>query len=773
MTLKVLAVVTVLLALGSPPPATLTVCASGCGYTTVQAAVTAAAAGDTILLEEGATFTEDVSLPVKTGAGAGAQVTIRTGVNSSGAVQDTSRYPGTNIRVCPSGYSVDDYSCTGKAGEMPLTRYATIKPATNNAYAIRTANTGSGTAVSYYTLQWLRVIPNAFAGNSLIGITNETAAANDDPSLRLPNNITIDRMIIGQQETAQFRGIQADGNSITVKNSHFTIQSSGEGQAYWANTSIGPLTVENNYLCCAAEDFLTGGDGTTIRPAFTVQASPAPTTTVFTLSAATNLYVGKSMAVHQQSRAVSTMSIATESLVTTTTAHGYSVGQQAWFSGVTGCSLANGTNGSHVIMTVPSATTFTIKAWRTGGSVCASGAGSGGTVVVRASAEITALSGNQVTVTPALPYTPIAGEVVETSVVINGLTVRYNYMTHPIVWKTTNPNGWQIKNTFEMKQGINAVVEYNTIENAWQGGQSGPCNLFTATQQDTAADSAVIREVDFRYNLVRHCGQWIQFTGTDALGHESARSGGLRVNHNLMHDIHSSYAVASGASISGGGGGHRQHPNRAPYNFEITHNTIHITANSQNNLIYFDYCKADIPATGTGIESNSPNTIIKDNIFYSGTYGMLSTLTGTNCNDGQSEGRLGSTVLGTGSSVNNNALVGGTSNANYTANTASMTFPSVASIEANTFTNTTTTTGFTVKSTSVYYAGAANQATDGLSLGANISTVNAGATIAQSGDNSGASGGATPTINRLRLRIRGLLAYLTAPIAWEPVGAVL
>lgn len=731
-----------------------TVCASGCDHTTIQAAITAAVAGDTILTEEGATFTEDLSLPQKASVGASARITIRTGVSSTGVIQSTSRYPAEGVRICPQNYSVDDYSCAGKAGETPLSRLTKIKPATNNAYAIRTASTATGTPVSYYTLQWLQVIPNAFAGNSLIGILNETATANDDPTQHLPHNIVIDRVVVGEEGVAQFRGAQIDGNSVTIKNSHFMIQANAEGQAIWANTSIGPLTVENNYLCCATEVFLTGGSGTTIRPNFTVQASPAPNTTVFTLSGNTNLYVGKSFAIHQRSRTVSTISTATAALVTTSTDHGYSVGQQAWFSGVTGCTLANGaTYGAHTIMSVPSSTTFTVKEWRTGGSICASGAGSGGTVVVRASAEITGLSGNQVTVTPAVPFTPVAGEVVETSLVISDMTIRYNYVTRPMIWKTVNPNSWDVKNTFELKVGINSTIEYNIIENAWQDGQSGPCVPFTATQQDTDADSAVIRDIDFRYNVVRHCGQWLQFTGTDALGHESARSGDLRFHDNLIYDVSNTYATATGASISGSGGGYRQGTSRAPYDLSFVHNTIHYTANAQNNLIYFDYCYAAIPVTGTGLESNSPNTIWRDNIAYSGTYGMLSTLTGNNCSDGQSEGRLGASTLGTGSSINNNALVGGTSNAGYVANTTNMTFPSVASIESGTFTNVVTIGGFAVKSSSTYYAGAANDATDGLSMGADIAEILEAMLITESGNNAPPVASA---LQRFRLRFRGL-----------------
>lgn len=721
----------------------LTVCGSGCDYTTVQAAVTAATADTVILLEEGETFVEDVSLPVKSGVGADAQVTIRTGVNATGVIQSTARYPAAGIRVCPDDYDVDDYDCAGKAGELDITRYATIQPATNNAYAIRTANTGSGTPVSYYTIQGIRLIPNAFAGNALIGITNETASANGDPTAHLPHHITIDRNVIGVPETAQFRGIQGDGNNLTIKNNHFTIQHASEGQAFWANTSIGPILFENNYGCCSAEVFLTGGGGTTIAPTFTVNPSPSPTTTQFGLSGTTDLYVGKTIAMHVQAKTVTSIASGASPTVTTSAAHSYVVGNQVSFSGVSGCTAVNYTNGAFRVASTPTSTTFTVNA------TCAT-SGTGGTVKARAAAEITAIAGSLVTVSPALPHTPVEGDTAETSLVIRDLTVRYNYFTRPSAWRTSNPNSWQVKNTFELKQGRESTIEYNLIENSWVAGQSGPCVVFTGTQQNAEADSAVVRDIDLRFNVIRHCAQYMQMSGTDALGHESGRAGDIRITDNLWYDGGEPWGTTYGM-IWTTGGSPRQTPNRMPDLMVMEHNTIHAATDAPSFMLLLNSCH-DNPVQAPSTESLSHGASIKNNIIYNGQFGLGSIgVSQASCNDGISAGRLG-TPLNSASALDNNVIVGGTCTLYDSPDGANNTCPVQATFEAAAFTSTSTISGFAVKDTSVYFAGGTTDATDGESMGADIAAIETAMLITESGDNGEDDPTPTPP-TRFRLRI--------------------
>jgi len=85
----------VVLLLGSvrSEAATRTVCASGCSYTDIQAAIDAAAFGDTILLRAGETYIGHYTLRVKTGSGV---IVIRSDAADSSL-------PAAGERLVPSG----------------------------------------------------------------------------------------------------------------------------------------------------------------------------------------------------------------------------------------------------------------------------------------------------------------------------------------------------------------------------------------------------------------------------------------------------------------------------------------------------------------------------------------------------------------------------------------------------------------------------------------------------------------------------------------------
>lgn len=840
----------------SADAATLKVCTTGCPYTTVQAAINAASAGDEILLEEGHLYVEDVTLPVKAGAGPSAILTIKTGVSSTGVTQSLSRYPSANIRICPSTFvSAPDpidgttMNCSTRSPQ-DMTRIAKIRPATNNAYAIRPVATGTGTPVSYYKFQWIEVVANAYGGNSLIGLLNDTAPFTTGTTAMLPHHFTFDQVVLrGDPATGQFRGTQLDGAYETITNSFiYDIKAQGEGQAIWVN-GPGPLTFINNFVSGGTEVFFTGGSGTQPSPIYTVGSSPAPSTTSFPVDRVTDLIVSKTVAVYSNTKTVSSISATNPAVVTTGTTHGLSSGWQVKIDGLTGCNSV--WFGVPFTATVLSSTTFSINA------NCTTTA-SGGTVRTRAAAEISAIVGNVLTVTPALPVAPASGDEVKSSIVLTDMTIKNNIFTRPSTDRTTpilptpasssaaafttggtlvagsyayrvearmytaqfvtarsgaatqtntvtttgstgrvdvswasvanavdylvygrtpagqdrywvvtaptttfsdtgtagtassvntSPNYWQVKNTFEIKVGRNALIEFNVIENSWVWGQAGPCVLLTATQQNIDAHSAVVRDIMFRNNVIRHCVQFFQFTGRDALSHESARSGGVTFDNNLWYDASSLYGGTS-SSIVSAGGGPRQYPLRSTFDFLLRHNTMaYAPATSPGATMIFSNCE-DYP---TGItpsnESPSDNTDMTDNIFYTGQFfGFVSIGNASpNCGVGYSNNRMGlapNGPLGTGSVLNTNVLAGGTCSA-YSTSSTNMLCPTIATLESNTFTNTTSITGFQVKVSSPYH----NVATDGTDIGANIAAITPGTNIAFSGDNSGSTDVTNPTVS--------------------------
>jgi len=77
--------------------ATITVCSSGCAYSSLQSAINAAQPGDTILLRAGQTFVGNYLLPAKSSSST-AYITIRSDAADSSL-------PNASTRLVPSGRS--------------------------------------------------------------------------------------------------------------------------------------------------------------------------------------------------------------------------------------------------------------------------------------------------------------------------------------------------------------------------------------------------------------------------------------------------------------------------------------------------------------------------------------------------------------------------------------------------------------------------------------------------------------------------------------------
>jgi hypothetical protein len=934
---RILALLFVLFAIGSARVDAAVICAgpgqSGCAtnFNTLQAAINAAVAttNDVIILQMGAVFNEDISLPVKSGADATHQIYIRSGVTSTGTFEPTSSYPVANLRPCPSTYNVDWMNCSALLGSQNMAKFATIKPATNNAYAVRTAATGSGTPVSYYNFQWVEFRANSFGGNSLIGILNDTASFPAGDSGDLPHHFVFEQCVVrGDPVSGQFRGFQIDGNDVLIENSFiYDIKALTEGQAIWFNGTTSGPNIYNNYVSGGTEVIFSGGSGSQPDPMYTVQSGA--TTTSVPLDRVTDLYVGKGIAFYEGLKTVSsiaapaaqtitTSSVANPTVITVPSGHGMETGDYVTIAGHTGSTPAIGgvyyitkisstqysiavnvtvagsggtssayktivtTGSAHnlgsgweivfasptgcvnnqlvYIVTVLTTTTFSLKDTTSGGDTnCASG-GTAASFRVRAHAEVTAIASNTVTVTPALPLAPAASDEVWSSLVPDGANIKWNVMTRPIAGLTTpviatptgatatastasgslaagsyayrveamvltaqaiyansgaaaqtttavlgstghvtiswsavantskyriygrTPSGqdrywevtaptvtfddtgtagtlsavnttasyWQVKNTFELKNCLNCTVQYNIIENSWGAplpgaGQAGYLVLFTATQQGIAGHSAVIRNVNFSYNIARHGNAAWQFSGRDALGHESSRSGGLTLAHDLFYDVGGGgmYGATntSGWSFTGGGGP-RQYPQRQSFDVSVNHLTVWPSSAGGYSYLMFGGCEDYPPETTPSHESTLDNFDLTNTIV-AGEFASISPAA-KNCGVGTTPGRITSPTgpLGVGSAVSTNILAGGNC-AYYTTSATAMSCPSTATMLASHFTSATPTvpTDFVIKPGSIYKAGGASQALDGTDMGADISAILAGTTIAETGDHTAGGGG--------------------------------
>lgn len=194
----------------------------------LQDAINAAQAGDTILIEAGATFQGNFTLPVKSGT---AFITIR----SSARDEDL---PGPGQRITPA-----------HAPLLPKLQ------STNAGPALRTAP-----GAHHWRLQFLHFPPTMLGYGEIIQLGDGSQAQNQ--LAQVAHTIELDRVYVhGHPLYGQKRGIALNGQAITIRNSHVSdIKSSGaDAQAIAGWNGPGPFIIENNYLEASGENFLLGG----------------------------------------------------------------------------------------------------------------------------------------------------------------------------------------------------------------------------------------------------------------------------------------------------------------------------------------------------------------------------------------------------------------------------------------------------------------------------------------------------------------------------------
>jgi hypothetical protein len=215
--------------------ATLTVCASGCAYTSPQAAVDAAHYGDTVFLRAGETFVVHLVLRAKSGTG---WIDIRSDAADS-------VLPAAGVRLVPND-----------------------RPASNTSRTLLARIIGKGGA--YKTAPLLRAEPGAhgyrlrfleFDGVEHIGYET-LIQLGEDTSVAPPSDIVLDRVYVhGHRYKGQKRGMTLNGVRLSVFGSYISdIKAvNADSQAIVSYNGAGPLTIDNNYIEAAAENILFGG----------------------------------------------------------------------------------------------------------------------------------------------------------------------------------------------------------------------------------------------------------------------------------------------------------------------------------------------------------------------------------------------------------------------------------------------------------------------------------------------------------------------------------
>ena len=219
------------LAIISANAATLNV--PGPGYPTIQAAIDAAAPGDTIIVEAGRTYAENIVLKYK---GPGADyITIQSSALAN--------LPGPGNRIGPAD-----------AVNMPKLEAATL-----GSPVIRTELAGTNPA-HHYRLIGLEIARKAGsrAYNTLIMMESP----NQDSLAKVPHDFIIDRCYVhGLEGAATRRGLYLGSRDTQVINSHFsTFHVNGiDSQAILGINGPGGYLIANNYLEAASENVLFGG----------------------------------------------------------------------------------------------------------------------------------------------------------------------------------------------------------------------------------------------------------------------------------------------------------------------------------------------------------------------------------------------------------------------------------------------------------------------------------------------------------------------------------
>jgi len=205
------------------------------------------------------------------------------------------------------------------------------------------------------------------------------------------------------------------------------------------------------------------------------------------------------------------------------------------------------------------------------------------------------------------------------------IEVRANHFAKPLSWKRGEAGyqgtNWTVKNLFELKNARRVLVEGNVFENNWVQAQAGFAILFTVRNQDGGAPWAVVEDVSFMSNIVRHTA-----AGVNILGHDdnnpSQQTRRVLVRNNVFEDV--------GADRWGGGGQLLQVLERAS-DVTIDHNTAFQTGNIltadhgphtgfvfQNNIV--PHNAYGITGTGTAAGTRTlsayfPDAVVRRNVI--------------------------------------------------------------------------------------------------------------------------------------------------------------
>jgi hypothetical protein len=130
------------------------------------------------------------------------------------------------------------------------------------------------------------------------------------------------------------------------------------------------------------------------------------------------------------------------------------------------------------------------------------------------------------------------------NLVPSDIEVRRNYLFKPLSWRKQDPSydgqQWAVKNLFELKNAQRVFVDGNVMENNWTMAQNGTAVLFTPRAEQGRMPWAVVQDVTFTHNIIRHVASVFSFMGVDN-GDRSSRGivrlHRILIQNNLLVDV--------------------------------------------------------------------------------------------------------------------------------------------------------------------------------------------------------------------------------------------
>jgi hypothetical protein len=330
------------------------------------------------------------------------------------------------------------------------------------------------------------------------------------------------------------------------------------------------------------------------------------------------------------------------------------------------------------------------------------------------------------------------------------ITFTKNLLRKPFSWHSNATINGSVKNLWELKNARRVLCEGNVMEGCWQGGQAGDAVLLTPINQYGPTWNAGVRDVTFRYNVLRNASSGYNITNDNT--ENGFRSFGLwrfSMHDNAAWNINDPAWVPANFRIVRLANG---------TDVRLTHNTLLGSANTTNTV-------GLLLGVTTGLFARVK---YDDNLSTAQSYAVIA--------DGGAPGNgsITPTLVNGGGSFNNNGLVNFDFNtggyfSDYPGTTKFPADLTAAGVATPAITSTWDTADpDTVLAALTLSGPLSTAASDGTQLGANLTTLRS----AIAGVWSGAGSGAGPAHHLALTQEPSQAPVSGQPHATAPAGAV-